>query len=37
MVVTSVATFERFFRETAGLDIDKDDLRHREFVGPQAQ
>src|SRR5712692_657813 len=33
MVVTSVATFERFFRETAGLDIDKDDLkRHREFV-----
>jgi hypothetical protein len=33
MVMTSVATFERFFRETAGLDIDKDDLkRHREFV-----
>jgi uncharacterized protein DUF1931 len=33
MVVTSVATFERFFREASDLDIDKTDLkRYREFV-----
>jgi hypothetical protein len=29
----SVATFERFFRAAAGLDVDKEDLRrHHDFV-----
>jgi histone H3/H4 len=33
MVVTSVATFERFFREAADLDVDKSDLkRYQAFV-----
>jgi hypothetical protein len=33
MAVAGVVTFERFFRETAALDLDKDDLRrHREFI-----
>ena len=33
MTVSGIVTFERFFRETAGLDLDKDDLRrHRDFI-----
>jgi histone H3/H4 len=33
MVVTSAATFERFFREAADLDVDKSDLkRYQAFV-----
>jgi hypothetical protein len=33
MTVAGIVTFERFFRETAGLDLDKDDLRrHRDFI-----
>lgn len=33
MSVMSIAKFERFFRETASLDVDKDDLkRYNEFV-----
>jgi hypothetical protein len=33
VAVTSIPRFERFFRETAGLDVDKDDVkRHAEFV-----
>jgi hypothetical protein len=33
MAVTGVATFERFFRAAASLDIDKDDLRRfQDFV-----
>jgi hypothetical protein len=33
MTVMSVAKFERFFRETASLDVDKDDLRrYNDFI-----
>jgi hypothetical protein len=32
MAVSGVATFERFFRETAQLDIDKSDLRRFDTV-----
>jgi histone H3/H4 len=33
MAVMSVATFERFFREAADLDVDKNDLkRYQEFI-----
>jgi hypothetical protein len=33
MAVTSVSKFEQFFREAAGLDVDKNDLkRHDDFV-----
>jgi hypothetical protein len=33
MAIMSVATFERFFRVAASLDIDREDLRrHNEFV-----
>jgi hypothetical protein len=33
MAVMSVAKFERFFRETASLDVDKDDLkRYDDFI-----
>lgn len=33
MVVMGVATFERFFREGADLDVDKNDLkRYEEFI-----
>jgi hypothetical protein len=33
MAVTGVSKFERFFREAAGLDVDKSDLkRHDDFV-----
>ena len=33
MPVTNVARFERFFRGAAGLNVDKEDLRHfNEFV-----
>jgi hypothetical protein len=38
MQVMSVARFERFFRETASLDIDKDDLRrYNDFVGHRVE
>jgi hypothetical protein len=31
--LTSIAKFERFFRETASLDVDKDDLRrYNDFI-----
>jgi hypothetical protein len=34
MHVTGVSHFERFFRETADLDVDKnDEKRYRDFVG----
>ena len=33
MELTSIAKFERFFRETASLDVDKDDLRrYNDFI-----
>jgi hypothetical protein len=33
MTVTDVSRFERFFRQAAGLDVDKNDLkRHDDFV-----
>ena len=33
MAIMGVATFERFFRSAAGLDVDKDDLkRYNDFV-----
>jgi hypothetical protein len=33
MTVMSIAKFERFFRETASLDVDKDDLRrYNDFI-----
>jgi hypothetical protein len=36
--VTGVAKFERFFREAAGLDIDKEDIRRcREFIEHKIQ
>ncbi|MDB4872165.1 MAG: hypothetical protein JWL97_3169, partial [Gemmatimonadales bacterium] len=33
MELTSIAKFERFFRETASIDVDKDDLRrYNDFI-----
>ena len=33
MAVTSVSTWERFFRAAAGLNIDKNDIkRHQDFI-----
>ena len=33
LAVTSVSTWERFFRAAAGLNIDKNDIkRHQDFI-----
>jgi hypothetical protein len=33
LAVTSVSTWERFFRAAAGLDVDKNDIkRHQDFI-----
>jgi hypothetical protein len=38
MTVMSVAKFERFFRETASLDVDKDDLRrYDDFINDKVR
>jgi hypothetical protein len=36
LAVTSVSTWERFFRAAAGLDVDKNDIkRHQDFIDAQ--